>query len=440
MSELNIFELKFADVGEGIEEGTVLKVYFKIGDKVKEGDILVTVETDKVNSDVSAPINGFITKLQVKEGQMIYVGDTIAVISDKINEKTNLNMKVSNENESQYEDKEDDAGVVGDLENSSQIIETFDDNHISNEINNLSEKKILTTPLVRSMAKKLGIDLNNVNGSGINGKILKEDVEKYQNENLKHSTLSTKTQNIKEKEEQTLFKNFDFNSSSDTEFIKITRLRKTISEQMKISKNATVPTTLLNEINIDNLIVFREKLKIEAYSKNIKLTYLAFIMKAVVIVLKEFPIFNSSFNELKDEMIIHKNINLGIAVDTENGLIVPNIKNADKMNILELAKELEIIAKETREKKVSIEKLKNGTFTITNFGAIDLMYGTPIINYPETAILGIGKIIKKPIVEQEKIIIANMLPLSLTIDHRIIDGADGGRFLKRFREILNNLS
>ncbi|CAP18341.1 branched-chain alpha-keto acid dehydrogenase subunit E2 (lipoate acyltransferase) [Candidatus Phytoplasma mali] len=419
-----MFELKFADVGEGIDEGTVLKVYFQIGDKVKEGDILVTVETDKVNADLPAPINGVITKLGVKEGEMIHVGDMVAIIGDEIHET-----------ELKKADKEDDAGVVGDLENSSQIIETFNDNHVLNEIN-LSEKKILTTPLVRSMAKKLGIDLNNVNGSGINGKILKEDVERYQNENLKNSTSTIQKQNIKE---QQSLNNLDF-SSFDSEVIKISRLRKAISEQMKISKNAIVPTTLLNEINIDNLIAFRKKLKFEADSKNIKLTYMAFIMKAIVIVLKEFPIFNSSFNEVKDEIIIKKNINLGIAVDTEDGLIVPNIKNADKMNILELAKELEIIAKETRERKVSIEKLKNGTFTITNFGALGLIYGTPIINYPETAILGIGTIIKKPIVEQEEIIIANMLPLSLTIDHRIIDGADGGRFLKRFQEILNNLS
>nr|ANN91079.1 dihydrolipoamide acetyltransferase [Candidatus Phytoplasma mali]ANN91090.1 dihydrolipoamide acetyltransferase [Candidatus Phytoplasma mali] len=419
-----MFELKFADVGEGIDEGTVLKVYFQIGDKVKEGDILVTVETDKVNADLPAPINGVITKLGVKEGEMIHVGDMVAIIGDEIHET-----------ELKKADKEDDAGVVGDLENSSQIIETFNDNHVLNEIN-LSEKKILTTPLVRSMAKKLGIDLNNVNGSGINGKILKEDVERYQNENLKNSTSTIQKQNIKE---QQSLNNLDF-SSFDSEVIKISRLRKAISEKMKISKNAIVPTTLLNEINIDNLIAFRKKLKFEADSKNIKLTYMAFIMKAIVIVLKEFPIFNSSFNEVKDEIIIKKNINLGIAVDTEDGLIVPNIKNADKMNILELAKELEIIAKETRERKVSIEKLKNGTFTITNFGALGLIYGTPIINYPETAILGIGTIIKKPIVEQEEIIIANMLPLSLTIDHRIIDGADGGRFLKRFQEILNNLS
>nr|AXY94981.1 dihydrolipoamide acetyltransferase [Candidatus Phytoplasma mali] len=419
-----MFELKFADVGEGIDEGTVLKVYFQIGDKVKEGDILVTVETDKVNADLPAPVNGVITKLGVKEGEMIHVGDMVAIIGDEIHET-----------ELKKADKEDDAGVVGDLENSSQIIETFNDNHVLNEIN-LSEKKILTTPLVRSMAKKLGIDLNNVNGSGINGKILKEDVERYQNENLKNSTSTIQKQNIKE---QQSLNNLDF-SSFDSEVIKISRLRKAISEQMKISKNAIVPTTLLNEINIDNLIAFRKKLKFEANSKNIKLTYMAFIMKAIVIVLKEFPIFNSSFNEVKDEIIIKKNINLGIAVDTEDGLIVPNIKNADKMNILELAKELEIIAKETRERKVSIEKLKNGTFTITNFGALGLIYGTPIINYPETAILGIGTIIKKPIVEQEEIIIANMLPLSLTIDHRIIDGADGGRFLKRFQEILNNLS
>jgi len=201
----------------------------------------------------------------------------------------------------------------------------------------------------------------------------------------------------------------------------------------------TIPhTTLIDEINVNALVEFRNSAKDIAQSKGIKLTYLAFIMKAVVIALKEFPTFNASFNHETDELYIKKFINLGMAVDTPDGLIVPNIKNAQNLAVFELATQVRKLADDTIARKISLDQQQNGTFTITNFGSAGIAFGTPVINYPELAILGVGKIEQKPIVENGEIKIASMLPLSLAVDHRIIDGADGGRFLMRVKELLQN--
>ncbi|MDV3198391.1 MAG: dihydrolipoamide acetyltransferase family protein [Vigna little leaf phytoplasma] len=228
------------------------------------------------------------------------------------------------------------------------------------------------------------------------------------------------------------------NNNDDIKIEKISRLRKTIAKKMVIAKTIIPDVTLIIEMDISNLVILRQKTKLKAEEQNIKLTYMAFIAKAVVIALHEFPIFNASFNDEKDEIIIKNTINLGIAVDTPQGLIVPNIKDAAQYSIISLAQEIQNLSKITIEKKIQLEQIQNGTFTLTNFGSIGILYGNPIINYPELAILGIGKIIKKPIVKNNEICIADVLPLSLTLDHRVIDGADGGRFLNRIKDLLEN--
>lgn len=430
-----MLELKFADVGEGINEGTVLKLNFKVGDHVTEGDVLAIVETDKVNAELPAPSTGIIIKLGVKEGEQINVGDIIAIIGDEKDLQNNQN-NTSQTISADSLKKNDNQSVVGNLKNSSDVIFSPKEDILKTDIP-INSHRILASPLVRSMAKKMGIDLMTVKGTGINGKILKIDLENIQNN--QHHSPSLFQDHSTESSYVEMSSNVSVNSSN-VEVIKISRLRKAISQQMVISKNNIADVTLVDEVDVSNLVLLRKQVKQQTDSKGIKLTYMAFIMKSVILALKDFPIFNAVFNDDKDEVIIKKYINLGIAVDTKDGLIVPNIKNAQELSIFGLAEELQKTAAETVERKVTIDKLKDGTFTITNFGAVDISYGTPIINFPELAILGVGKISKKPIVEQNQVIIADMLPLSLTIDHRIIDGANGGRFLKRIKEILKNPS
>ncbi|XXP77195.1 MAG: dihydrolipoamide acetyltransferase family protein [Lettuce witches'-broom phytoplasma] len=248
------------------------------------------------------------------------------------------------------------------------------------------------------------------------------------NDNVLNSTKEAATNN----------KNTN-NNTEDVEIQKISRLRKIIAKKMSISKTVIPEVTLMDEVDITNLVALRTQMKPLAKEKGIKLTYMAFIAKAVILALKEYPIFNASFDDEKEELIIKNYINLGIAIDTKDGLIVPNIKNVDNLSVLELAKEIHTLSVNTVGRKLQLSQLQKGTFTLSNFGAIDIAYGTPIINHPELAILGIGKIVKKPIVKKGEIVVADMLPLSLAIDHRIIDGADGGRLLQKIKALLNDV-
>ncbi|CCP88503.1 dihydrolipoamide acetyltransferase family protein [Candidatus Phytoplasma solani] len=408
-----MFEFKFADVGEGIHEGTITRWFFKIGDSIKEGDILVKVETDKLDVELTSPVTGTILNMTHKEGDVINVGETLVLIK---------------------EPGDSDAVVKQTLNSGSPTVSPTSQQHspsaqASFPTATITQTKILATPLVRCLAKELGIDLATIKGTGIDGKILKEDIIQFQQKTSTSTTNSFVSQPAPLKA--------SINDSAQTEIIKISRLRKAIAQKMVLAKSTIPETTLIDEVNITALVALRKQAKVQAEKQGIKLTFMAFIMKAVAIALEEFPVFNASFDDARDEIILKKFINLGIAVDTKDGLIVPNVKNANKFNLLELAKKLQEAAQATIERKVQLDALQNGTFTITNFGSLDISYGTPVINYPELAILGVGKISKKPIVENNQIIIADMLPLSLAIDHRIIDGADGGRFLKRIKELLS---
>ncbi|KXT29370.1 dihydrolipoyllysine-residue acetyltransferase component of pyruvate dehydrogenase complex [Candidatus Phytoplasma oryzae] len=221
---------------------------------------------------------------------------------------------------------------------------------------------------------------------------------------------------------------------------KISRLRETIAKKMIISKNLIPDATLMMEVDVTNLVILRQKYKEIAKKKDIKLTYMAFIAKVVSVALKEFDILNATFNDEKNELIYQDIINLGIAIDTPYGLIVPNIKNIENLTIFQLAKEIQTIAQTTLERKLKMEQITDGTFTLSNYGSTGVLYATPIIKHPELGILGIGSIVKKPVFKNKEIVISDILPLALTFDHRIIDGAYGGRFLNKISILLNDIS
>ncbi|WAN63334.1 Dihydrolipoamide acetyltransferase component of pyruvate dehydrogenase complex [Candidatus Phytoplasma rubi] len=229
-------------------------------------------------------------------------------------------------------------------------------------------------------------------------------------------------------------------TNQEVEIVKISKIREIIAKKMVIAKTEIPDVTLTEEVDVTDLVLLRKKLKDELESQGIKITYMAFIAKAIIIALKEFPLFNSSFDPEKSEIIIKKNINLGIAIDTPRGLIVPNIKNVDKLNIIDLAQEINKLSQSAKEGKLTLEQVQNGTFTLSNFGTIGGLQCTPIINLPELSILGIGRIVKKPIVKDNNICIADILHLSLSFDHRIIDGADASRFLNRIDLLLSDIT
>jgi pyruvate dehydrogenase E2 component (dihydrolipoamide acetyltransferase) len=316
-------------------------------------------------------------------------------------------------------------GVIGEIEVSEEVMASSSE-HASSKKEETNEKA-LATPVARQMAKDLGLDINQIKGSGELGRVLKEDIQKaYDAKNQKPASTPISAPKV------------TVSTQGDVEIVEITKLRKAIVKSMTLSKQVIPHTVLMDEIIVDKLVDLRNKVKEQAAAQDIKLTYMAFIMKAVVLALKKFPYFNASFDHENDRMILKKFYNIGMAVDTKDGLIVPNIKDADKKSILELAKELRDVADQTIARTIQLPQLQNATFSITNFGAADMAYGTPIIPHPEVGILGVGKISQKPVVINNEIQIAYILPLSLAVDHRVIDGAEAGRFLNYIKSLLND--
>ncbi|KAB3534877.1 2-oxo acid dehydrogenase subunit E2 [Alkaliphilus pronyensis] len=408
-----MFEFKFADIGEGIHEGKILKWMVKVGDKVKDGDSLFLVETDKVNAEIPSPTKGEIVELIGEEGDTIHVGDVVVKIDDG-SEGANT------EKEAVGEGEEKSAGVVGELSVSSQIIEASNENHTEEVMEQTT--KVLATPVARKLAKDLNIDISIVKGTGPAGRVLKEDIYRRKEE------LNKKGKGFKEAPA----------NPSIEERVPLSMLRKTIAKNMVLSKSVIPHAAAMDEIDVTDLVAFREESKETALNEGIKLTYMPFIMKALTLTLKEYPFFNGSYDDEKQEMILKKYYNIGIATDTSDGLIVPIVKDVDKKGIFQIAKEVVKLSDAARNKALNIEELQNGTITITNYGAVGAASGIPVIKHPEVAILGIGKITKKPVVLNGEIIIRDIMAITLCIDHRVIDGGDAGRFLSKFKEYLSN--
>jgi pyruvate dehydrogenase E2 component (dihydrolipoyllysine-residue acetyltransferase) len=332
-----------------------------------------------------------------------------------------LNLKKTSISE---KEEDEPQGVIGEIEVSSSVMASSNE-HSGAKKEVTKNKKVLATPVARKMAKDLGVDIYTVKGTGENGRVLKEDI-KAASQKPTGTTQSYSIPNVK------------VSSEGNVELVKITSLRKAIVKGMTISKQVIPHTVLMDEVNVDKLVELRQKVKAQAAAQDIKLTYMAFVMKATILALKKFPWFNASFDQENEQMIVKKFYNIGMAVDTKDGLIVPNIKDADQMSILELAKQISTVAKDTVDRKIQLSQLQNTTFSITNFGTANVAYGTPIINHPEVGILGIGKIEKKPVVINDELTIGYVLPLSLAVDHRVIDGADAGRFLNEIKSLLSD--
>lgn len=380
-----VYEFKFPDIGEGIHEGQLVKWLVKEGDLIKEEQSMAEVETDKAIVEVPSPASGIILKLHVKAGDIIKVGQVIITIGQK--------------------DENVDKKTITD-----QII---------------SEKKvkaegIIATLKVRKLAEGLGVDLTKVKATGFSGAITEDDVTNYLNQLNKRGAESSysKFGNITE--------------------IEMSHLRKMISEKMSLSKHTASHSTHFDEADATNLMVLRNNDKIIAEKKKVHLTFLPYIIKAAVLSLIKHPYINSSLDQESEKIVLKKFYNIGIAVDTDDGLIVPNIKNVDKLDLFELAKDISEISEKARTRKINLDDLKGGSFSITNIGSIGGKYIAPIVNYPEVAILGVGKIRKMPRVINDKIEIRQILPLSLSFDHRVVDGAEAARFVNDLIAAIEN--
>lgn len=386
-------DFKLPDIGEGIHEGEIVKWLVKVGEKVAADQPMVEVMTDKATVEIPSPIQGTIDTVFAKEGETIEVGKVLVVIRE-------------------------DGKAAAPQAREVMPVETTESKAIP--------FGVLATPATRKLARDLEIDLTTVKGTGLHGRITKEDVQMAYGG---HEAAAPKTSHTA-MVPQTL-QTVPAPQRGALQVVPLRGVRKKIAEAMQHSKRTAAHFTYVEEVDMSAVVALRASVADEAKRRNIKLSYLPFIIKALIPCLQEFPYLNSSLDDDKEEIVLKGDYNLGIATDTPNGLIVPVIKNADQKNIWQLATEISVLAEKARTGKVALDDLKGGTFTITNAGSIGGVFATPVINHPEVAILGVNAIRKRPVVKEDQIAIADMMFLSLSVDHRVVDGADAARFMNR---------
>jgi len=374
-----VYNFKLADIGEGIVEGEVSRWYVKVGDVVKENQPLVEIITEKVTVELPSPADGTITKIGPDAGKIVKVGEVIVVIDDGKEDKS---IEESSEN-------------VIEVEKKDIIIEKNKSN------------KIIATLAVKRLAKEMGVDINRVVGTEEEGRITEKDVKLY-------SKLE-----VQSNEERIAFRG----------------TRRTIAERLSKSSDRVVQAWIMEEIDMTNVTKLKNELK-ETSTEEIKLTYMPFFVKAVIRSLKSSPRINASLDEEKEDIVIKKDYNIGIATDTEQGLLVPVIKKAQDKDIITIAKEIEELSREAKKGELELADTQGGTFTITNIGAIGGISSIPIVNYPEVAILAINKIMKKVVLWEGEIVARDRVYLSLSFDHRVLDGADVARFLNSIKKYI----
>lgn len=428
-----MLEFKFPDIGEGIAEGTLMKWLVKVGETVKEGQDIAEVETDKVTATIPVPYSGTISKLFFEEGDVIEVGQVMVTVDDGSGapaaqeeaprEPTQDEVKTEKEEKEEVVEEET-AGVVGEVVASSAEIPASTEGREASAPPKTTER-VLATPVARKMASDLGVDLHALVGSGPGGRILKADIEKASQAPKAAEPAAAKAAPAAKAPTE----------GGETR-TPVTRIRQTISERMVQSIQTLVHTTTMDEFEVGKLVKFREKWKNEF--DDVKITYLPFIIKAVTVALREYPMFNSRLDMEAKEIVELHDLNIGIAVDTERGLMVPVLRNADRKSILQIARETHDLTSRAKENALDLSELQGGTFTVTNYGSIGGAYGIPIINAPEAAILGIGRLMDKPVVKEGAVVPGKVMPFSLSYDHRLIDGASGARFLNRVAELLQD--
>ena len=400
-----IKEIRLPDLGEGIDSAVVSEVPLGAGESVTKDDVLLVLESDKASMEIPSDHTGKIVDVLVNEGDDISTNDLlfkIEVIDDgSTPEAPSEDFEVSKEPDPKPDPKPKEL-KVGD--------------------------GVFASPGVRRLSRELEIDLNLIKGTGAKGRITKDDLHGYIRIRIQGGSSGLRLPR----------KAIDFSQWGDTETLKLTKVNKITGQRLQEAWQDIPHVTQHNVADITDLDSYRKKLKEEAEKTGKKVTFLPFLMKAVVLVLKEMPRFNSSLDEKQENLVIKNYFHIGVAVDTPSGLMVPCVKDVDKKTILELSEELVDISKRARDKKLKPDELKGSSFTISSLGGIGGTGFSPIVNPPEVAILGVSKSEWKPIYNKEskEFVPRYMLPFSLSYDHRVVDGASGAAFVERLSAIL----
>lgn len=382
------YDFKLPDLGEGIAEVELRRWLVKDGEPVAEHQVLLEVETDKAVVQVPAPHGGIVTGILRHEGETVRVGDILLTIVEP---------------EENVAAQPRPPGIVGILPEPAE------------EKGETESREVLATPLVRKLARERGIDLAAIRGSGPRGSITPEDLER----------TGTAPRPLSD----------DF---GPVERLPLRGIRRTIARNVLAAQRVTAFVTSMEEADISELWELRDREQHEAESRGTHLTFLPFFIKAAQHALREHPLLNAAVDDDTETIILKKHYHFGIAVETADGLMVPVIRDVDRKSIIELATEIQELGRKARERTITLDELRGSSFTITNYGHFGGTFATPIINWPDVAILGCGRIVERPWVHRGEIAIRRILSLSLTFDHRVTDGADAARFLGRVAHCLED--
>lgn len=430
-----LYQFQLPDVGEGIHEGEIVKLFVKPGDKIEEFAPFAEVQTDKAVVEIPSPVTGTVKELKVEEGQIAIVHSVIAVIDAEGD--------VPEGAEVAHEEPVAEAPAAAPVPQSTTPAAQTS-TAIEEEI---SHKNVKAMPSVRKLARDMGVDLTRVKGTGKNGRILAEDVKAFASGAPVVEEVVLPTEAAQAPAPQApvtpavstpATPKAPLESHGTEERMPLRGIRRTIAKRMVESKHTAPHVTIMDEVDVTELIELRKWAKDEAAKANVKLTYLPFIMKAVVSALKDFPMLNASIDDATEEIVVKKYYHIGMAAATDNGLMVPVLRDADRKSIFQLAQEVTDKAGRAREMKLAPEELKGSTFTISSLGNLGGQNFTPIINHPEVAILGVGAIQQKPVVVNGEIGIRSMMYISVSFDHRLIDGDLAARFISKLKKLLSS--
>lgn len=433
-----VFEFRLPDVGEGIHEGEIVKWHVKGGDPVREDQIIVEVMTDKATVEITSPRTGRIGELRAKEGQVVKVGDIVITIEEDTSTPKPPApapaMAVSpapKEEKTLFDLPKDLGGANPFRKQGPPPTSSTASARPAPAVVSHPTGRPVAAPAVRRRAREMGIDLGQVAGTGPVGRITVKDLEIFTQRSEGPRLQGTLASPVVTMAPSPIIPQ----GAVDT--IPMKGLRKRIAENMTRSKHVAAHYTYVEEVDASELVNLRDSAQPLADARGVKLTYLPFVFKAAVAALKVFPIVNSSYDETRQEILLKRYYHIGFAAATDEGLIVPVVKNVDKKSIFDIAKEIEVLSEKVRIKKAAPDELTGSTFTVTSLGKLGGVLATPIINYPEVAIMGVHAIKDKPVVRNGQVVAGKVMNLSFSFDHRIVDGAVGAQFaatLIRFLE------
>lgn len=419
-----VFQFKLPDIGEGIAEGEIVKWFVKAGDKIEEDDTLLEVQNDKSVEEIPSPVTGTIKKIIVDEGTVANVGDVLVEIDAPGHNDSAVSTDSAAPAEAPKTETKADASVV--------------------ETSN-PDKRVLAMPSVRQYAREKDVDISQVTATGKGGRVVKEDIDAFVSggsqaapakaeESSTETTASAASTPAKaEKPAQPFSSNMGEMETRE----KLTPTRKAIAKAMVNSKHTAPHVTLHDEVEVSKLWDHRKKFKQVALDNGTKLTFLPYVVKALTATVKKYPVLNASIDDAAQEIVYKNYYNIGIATDTDHGLYVPNVKNADTKGMFKIADEINEKAALAHDGKLTGDDMRNGTITISNIGSVGGGWFTPVINYPEVAILGVGTIAQQPIVNDEgELAVGRVMKLSLSFDHRIVDGATAQKAMNNIKRLL----